>query len=137
MNKTEKIIVIIGVSLSVIIGIFIVSKWALPEHYYPLGYGGWGEGAPDGIYLQKEWGWVNSVSFPAKGGWVNNATEWTFAICDHDYLGALHGTWKVAQGVSVPIWEKGVFPIDAQLYVTIKNQTIVACRVKSSLAYGD
>lgn len=94
-------------------------------------------GAPNGVYEQKEWGLVNSISFPTIGGWVNNATAWSFAICDHTYLGPLHGTWKVNNGTSIPIWEKGVFPIDARLIITLENNTIIKAQVKSNWAYGD
>jgi hypothetical protein len=87
--------------------------------------------------LQKDWGWVNSVSFPSVGGWVNNVTSWSFAACGHDYLGPLHGSWPVKNGTEVPIWTVGVFPSDSRLYVTIENNTIVDAQVKSFREYGN
>ena len=105
------------------------NPFAAAQHYY--------ETAPDGTYLQKEWGWVNSISFPHSGGWLNNVTSWTFARCEHDYLGPLHGSWKVQEGVSVPIWQQGVFPIDSRLYITLINNIVVNVEIKSAYEYGN
>jgi hypothetical protein len=135
MNKG----LVVEIILVVVLGSFsvaFISGWnpfASPN-YFPPGYAG-SNGAPNGVYLQNDWGWVNSVSFPVSiGGWVTNATSWSFGL---DGPGPLHGDWPIANGTAVPIWHDGVFPSDARLYVTIKNNTIVHTEVKSAWAYGD
>lgn len=45
----------------------------------------WRDWAPDGVYVQKDWGWIDPSS-----------KTWTFAICDHAYLGPLHGSFKIS-----------------------------------------
>lgn len=96
------------------------------NHYWGLESNYAGEtGAPDGIYQQKDWGWFN-----------NETRIWFFAMCAHDYLGPLHGGWLVEEGQWVPEWKEGVYPIDAKLYVTLSNNTIVDVHIKS-VCYGD
>jgi hypothetical protein len=84
------------------------------------------EGAPNGVYTQKDW-----------GSYDNQTNTWYFAICDHDYLGPLHGAWQVANNTWVPIWKTGVYPIDARLILTLENNTIVKAEVHSWNEYGD
>jgi hypothetical protein len=130
-SKINLILLAVSItSIGVLFGLNITgyNPFASP-HYYLT--------APDGMYLQKDWGWVNNVSFPSVGGWVNNATSWSFARCEHDYLGPLHGSFAIAENVSVPIWKDGVFPNDARLYITLKNNTIIDVSVHSQFEYGN
>lgn len=56
--------------------------------------------APDGWYHQR--------SYIANFSIYNNGTEVFFPVCDHDYLGPLHGFFKVADGV---VFEEGRYDI--------------------------
>ena len=47
--------------------------------------------APDGWYHQRSY--ITNFSI------YNNGTEIFFPVCDHDYLGPLHGFFRVADGV--------------------------------------
>ena len=58
-------------------------------------------------------------------------------MCDHDYLGPLHGSWKVAEDVWVPVWQQGVYPIDSRLYITVNDNIIVKAEVHSLREYGN
>lgn len=113
-------------------------------HYYAPGSNYAGEtGAPDGTYEQGDWGAPLGLDIPwgsetvVYGGWYNNVTDWIFAMCQHEGLGPLHGCWKVQEGTSIPVWQVGVFPVDARLIITLKNNTIIKAEVKSHLVYGD
>jgi hypothetical protein len=144
MNDITPALVLIVIA-TVFLGVCLFHPELLEftEPYYaPLGYADY-TGAPDGIYEQLDWGSPLGLDIPwgsetvVYGGWYSNVTDWNFAMCDHDYLGPLHGCWPVANGTSIPVWQVGVFPVDARLYVTIENNTIVKAEVKSSLVYGN
>ena len=82
------------------------------NHYWGPGSNTEVFGAPDGVYKQKDWG-----SF-------DNATlQWTFAMCDHDYLGPLHGSWKAAPDVSFLDWHD--YPEDSSLFLRLENNIII------------
>lgn len=159
MSKWEKLAIICAVATVIVVG--CVSTYVLSHlgsdghiygdtasglghsvdfqpHYYAPGSNYAGKcGAPDGVYEQKDWGFPDSVEYPCEGGWVTNATEIFFAMCDHSYLGPLHGSWKVTNGTWIPIWHKGVFPVDARLIITLKDNIIIDASVKSHLVYGN
>lgn len=98
-----------------------------PLHYWAPGSNFAGQtGVPDGWYQQKDWGFYD-----------NQTRVWSFAMCGHDYLGPLHGGWRVAESVSwIPItsgrYPNGVYPFDAQLWVQLENNTIVNVRIESA-----
>ena len=126
-HKYNKISFVITVAVMVIIAIIILNTvLSTPPYYAAPGSNTETWGAPDGTYLQKDW-----------GSFDNQTRIWSFAICDHDYLGPLHGSWKVADGVWVPIWKVGVYPTDARLYVTVQDNIIVDVSVHSQMEYGN
>jgi hypothetical protein len=131
--------IIIGVSTMIllIVGSLIINEVISVNDFWAPGSNTEVFGAPDGTYLQKDWGSPNNISYPHGGGWISNATSWSFAMCDHDYLGPLHGTWAVANGTQIPLWYDGVFPTDARLYVTIKDNIIIDASVHSQWSYGN
>ncbi len=119
-------------TLAVVLAVFALTVSMLlnwdhftKPYYAPLGYGDY-TGAPDGTYEQGDW-----------GSFDNSTNTWYFALCDHNGLGPLHGGWQVAEGVWVPVWEWGVFPVDARLLVTIQNNTITHVEVHSWREYGN
>jgi hypothetical protein len=142
MSKKGKIayygvIIVVSALILIAVGNVMVTSFLSINDYWAPGSNTEVQGAPDGTYLQKDWGSPNNISYPHGGGWINNATSWSFAMCNHDYLGPLHGTWDVAKGTQIPLWKDGVFPIDARLYVTIKDNIIVDASVHSQFEYGN
>jgi hypothetical protein len=100
-----------------------------PHYYAPEANYAGTCGAPNGVYQQKEWGWFD-----------NETRTWHFAMCDYNYLGPLHGGWPVKEEQWVPVLgqeSEGVYPIDARLYITLSNNTIVNVQIKSQLVYGN
>jgi hypothetical protein len=130
MSKKGKIvyygiIIVVSALILVAVGNVVITSMLSVNDFWAPGSGTEVSGAPDNTYLQKDWGSFN-----------NETRMWDFAICDHDYLGPLHGSWKVAEGVWVPTWKAGVYPTDAQLYVTVKDNIIVDTHVSSQWSYG-
>lgn len=136
-TKTSIVIsIIVTVIIAIVIANAMLSEFSKPYYAAPGSHTEtWG--APDGEYLQKDWGYPDNIDWGYPGGWVTNVTSWTFTMDDHDYLGPLHGSWKVANGTAIPIWHNGVFPIDSRLYITIKDNTIVNVIVRSAYEYGN
>lgn len=88
LHSLKEPLLITGV---VLITVFILSVGAV----YYQGYVGdyWRDSAPDGWYHQRSY--VSSYDI------INNGSEVFFPICDHSYLGPLHGCFKVASGVAL------------------------------------
>lgn len=83
--------VVACVVLVVVAGSIISAVMDTSDPWEPFkGY--YRDSAPDGWYHQRQ-----SIS---QYNLQNNGTEVFFAMCDHSYLGPLHGTFKVASGVS-------------------------------------
>jgi hypothetical protein len=115
---------LIVITISMVLIVVLVSTIMFVQiNSIPLYYR---ESAPDGTYLQKDW-----------GSFDNQTRIWSFALCDHNYLGPLHGDWHVADGVWVPVWYTGVYPMDSRLYITLKNNIIVDVEIKSVLEYDN
>jgi hypothetical protein len=82
-------------------------------------------GAPDGTYLQRDWGWYD-----------NQTMIWSFTMCENE--GPLHGGWLIQNATIVPVLgQEGVYPIDARLYITLKDNVIVKAEVHSLFEYGN
>jgi hypothetical protein len=82
-------------------------------------------GAPDGTYLQRDWGWYD-----------NGTMTWWFTMCENE--GPLHGGWPIQNATVVPVLGKeGVYPFDARLYITIQNNVIIKSEVHSMFEYGN
>lgn len=143
-NKHTKVTLIIAFIVMIIIAVLVVNAVISAKPYYAApGSNTETWGAPDGTYEQGDWGCPLGLDIPwgsetvIYGGWYNNVTNWSFAMCDHEGLGPLHGCWPVVNGTNIPVYQEGVFPIDARLYVTIKDNVIVAATVRSHLVYGN
>lgn len=126
--KHTKTTLAITLIVMAVVAIFIINAvLSAPVYYAAPGSNTETWGAPNGIYLQKDW-----------GSFDNQTLTWSFAMCDHDYLGPLHGSWPVKAGVWVPVLNQvGVYPFDARLYITIENNIIVKAEVKSAYEYGN
>ena len=136
--KHTKTTLAITLIVMIIVAIFVINAvLTAPVYYAAPGSQTETWGAPDGEYLQKDWGYPDNVDWSYPGGWVTNVTYWTFTMDNHDYLGPLHGSWKVANGTAIPIWHDGVFPVDSRLYITIKDNVIVNVTVRSAYEYGN
>lgn len=145
-DKVGHKMIAIALSIAIVIGIGIMILFPLwnPKHYYAPGSNYDGEcGAPNGIYEQGDWGAPLGLDIPwgsesvIYGGWYNNVTAWVFAMCQHEGLGPLHGCWQVKEGTEIPVYQKGVFPFDARLVITLENNTIIKAQVKSQFVYGN
>lgn len=73
---------IVFLIISVVAG---VAMFLSLESYYSNDY--WRDFAPDGWYHQR--------SYVQQSDLINNGTMIFFPICDHSYLGPLHGTFKI------------------------------------------
>ncbi len=128
------------VAIAVVMAIIVCQVVSVCVLQYGFYNGYYYESAPDGTYLQKDWGYAwsgnETVDKGHEGGWATNVTEWSFVRCEHG-PGPLHGDWKVADGVSVPLWAQGVFPVDATLWITLRNNVIIDVSVSSDTVYGD
>ncbi len=143
-NRHTKATLVIAIVVMAAISIAVVNAVISVKPYYAApGSNTETWGAPDGVYEQGDWGSPLGLDIPygsdtvIYGGWYNNITAISFAMCDHEGLGPLHGCWPVANGTSIPVWQVGVFPVDARLYITIKDNTIVNAEVKSAYEYGN
>lgn len=125
-HKYNKLSIVIAIVVMVAVTIVVVNAVIATKPYYAApGSNTETWGAPNGVYEQKDWGWFD-----------NSSKEWFFTMCDAE--GPLHGSWKVAEGVWVPVLNQtGVYPIDARLLITIQNNVIVKAEVHSWMAYGN
>ena len=109
---------------AIIIGSVLLASWILVMYDgYVNEY--WRDGAPNGVYQQREWGFIDK-----------DAKTWFFAVCDHSYLGPLHGTFTVSDnvidGLNLKEYVEGAgswspdYAGDPKLYLRIEDNTIVA-----------
>lgn len=137
-NKHTKVTLVITFIVMIVIAVLVVNAMITAKPYYAApGSNTETWGAPDGTYEQGDWGYPDGIDWGYPSAWVTNVTSWSFAMCDHEGLGPLHGSWPVANGTEIPIYHEGVFPIDARLYVTIKDNVIIDAVVRSALVYGN